>query len=52
MIENLLRVRFGTLDEQLAAIVTALLTLPPEESTALLLQLSRSDLLARFRQDN
>lgn len=52
MIENLLRVRFGTLDEQLTAVVTAMLTLPPEESTALLLQLSRSELLTRFSQNN
>ena len=52
MIENLLRVRFGTLDEQLTAVVTVMLTLPPEESTALLLQLSRSELLTRFSQDN
>ena len=52
MIENVLRVRFGTLDEQLTAVVTAMLTLPPEEFTALLLQLSRSELLTKFSQDN
>ncbi|MBR8838313.1 MAG: hypothetical protein DSM106950_31005, partial [Stigonema ocellatum SAG 48.90 = DSM 106950] len=49
-IENLLRVRFVTLDEQLSAIVEPLLALPPEEFTPLLLQLSREDLLTRFTQ--
>ncbi len=47
-IENLLKVRFGSLDEQLEAIITQLLQLPPEEFTPLLLQLSRDELLARF----
>lgn len=49
-IENLLRVRFSTLDEQLSAIVEPLLALPPEEFTPLLLQLSREDLLRRFER--
>ena len=47
-IENLLRLRFGVLDEQLSGIIEPLLELPPEEFTALLLQLSREELLARF----
>ncbi|MBD2185959.1 hypothetical protein H6S82_23070 [Planktothrix sp. FACHB-1355] len=47
-IENLLRVRFGVLDEQLSGIIERLLELPPEEFTVLLLQLSREELLARF----
>ena len=47
-IENLLRVRFGALDNELHAIVESLLALPPEEFTPLLLQSSREDLLARF----
>ena len=49
-IENLLRVRFGTLDEELVAIIEPMLVLPPEEFTGLLLQSSREELLARFRQ--
>ncbi|MFH7029916.1 MAG: hypothetical protein ACHBN1_32275 [Heteroscytonema crispum UTEX LB 1556] len=49
-IENLLRVRFGALDEELVAIVEPMLALPPEEFTPFLLQLSREELLARFRQ--
>ncbi|MBW4446044.1 MAG: hypothetical protein KME38_03955 [Spirirestis rafaelensis WJT71-NPBG6] len=49
-IENLLRVRFGTLDEELVAIIEPMLVLPPEEFTRFLLQSSREELLARFRQ--
>ena len=49
-IKNLLRVRFGTLDNELQTIVEPLLALPPEEFTSLLLQLSREDLLTRFNQ--
>jgi len=51
IIENLLRVRFGTEEPQLAAIIEPLLALPPEEFSSLLLQLSslsREDLLTRF----
>jgi len=51
-IENLLRVRFGSLDDTLAAIIPQLLELPPEEFTRLLLQLSREELLARFGEPN
>ncbi|NJL39571.1 MAG: hypothetical protein HC840_24500 [Leptolyngbyaceae cyanobacterium RM2_2_4] len=49
-VENLLRARFGSLDEDLAGIIEAVLDLPPAESAPLLLQLSREGLLARFRQ--
>jgi flagellar biosynthesis/type III secretory pathway protein FliH len=48
VVENLLRVRFGVLDEELQSIVAPLLELPPQEFTLLLLQLSRDELLARF----
>ena len=48
VVENLLRVRFGVLDEELQSIVAPLLELAPEEFTSLLLQLSREELLARF----
>jgi hypothetical protein len=40
VVENLLRVRFGELDEELSAIIEPVLALPPEEFTPLLLQLS------------
>ena len=52
VVENLLRVRFGELDEELLAIIEPVLSLSPEEFTPLLLQLSRDELLARFRDRN
>jgi len=48
VVENLLKARFGELDEQLAAIIEPMLQLPPQEYAALLLQLSREELLRRF----
>lgn len=48
VIENLLKVRFGELDESLTALISQILVLPPEEYTPLLLQLSREELLIRF----
>ncbi len=51
VVENLLRVRFGELDEALQAIIDSILELPPEEFTPLLMQLSREDLLRRFGYD-
>jgi hypothetical protein len=50
VVENLLRIRFGNLDEELLSIIEPLLELPPEEFTGLLLQLSQDELLARFRR--
>ncbi|MBE9226240.1 hypothetical protein IQ264_12475 [Phormidium sp. LEGE 05292] len=52
VVENLLRVRFGSLDAELSSVIDRLLLLPPEEFTPLLLQLSREELLARFAQPN
>ena len=49
--ENLLKARFGELDEQLLAIIEPMLQLPPQEYASLLLQLSslqREELLERF----
>jgi hypothetical protein len=48
MVVNLLRVRFGSLDDQLAGIVAPLLQLPAEDLTRFLLTLSREELLERF----
>ena len=48
VIENLLRVRFGSLDAELRVIIEPLLALSPQEFTPLLLQLSRQELLDRF----
>jgi hypothetical protein len=54
MIESLLAVRFGNLDEDLSAIVSPLMELSLTERTQLLLNLSnlsREELLARFKVD-
>jgi hypothetical protein len=48
VVENLLRFRFGAVDEELARVVDSLLQLSPEEFTPLCLQLSREELLVRF----
>jgi hypothetical protein len=51
VVENLLKARFGSVDEQLAAVIEPMLELPPSEYASVLLQLSslsREDLLARF----
>ncbi|MEH2041232.1 hypothetical protein [Nostoc sp.] len=48
VVENLLRFRFGSVDEELSRVVDSLLQLTPEEFTPLCLELSREDLLARF----
>ncbi|NJP11681.1 MAG: flagellar assembly protein H [Leptolyngbyaceae cyanobacterium RU_5_1] len=48
VVEALLKTRFIELDAALAAIVPQILTLPTEEYTSLILQLSREQLLARF----
>ena len=52
VVENLLRVRFGLLDNELQAIIEPLLAFPPEEFTPLLMQLSRSELIARFARQS
>lgn len=55
IIENLLRIRFNSLDDQLREIIEPMLSLSSEEFSSLLLQLSqlsREDLLARFSSDN
>ena len=48
MVESFLRVRFGSLDEELSGAIAPLLQLPPEELTRLLLTLSREEMLERF----
>jgi len=50
VVENLLKIRFGLLDEQLSTIIEPLISLPIEEFTPLLLRLSREELLERFGQ--
>ena len=48
VVENLLKVRFGEINNELQEIIEPLLALPPEEFTPLLLQLSREELINRF----
>jgi hypothetical protein len=50
IIENLIQVRFGTLDDQLSAIIQPMLALPPSEFTPLLMHLSKEELIARFSE--
>ena len=49
LIENLLRFRFGQLDEELSAVIEPLLEIPAEEISPFLIQFSREELIARFR---
>ncbi|MBD2184519.1 hypothetical protein [Aerosakkonema funiforme] len=49
VVENLLKARFGELDAELSALIDSILSFPPEEFTPLLLQLSREELVTRFR---
>ena len=54
MVESLLAVRFGNLDEELSTIVIPMMQLSLTERTQLLLTLSnvsREELLARFKVD-
>jgi hypothetical protein len=48
VIQNLLKMRFGDLDEALTATIEPLLNLPAEEYTRLLLEGSREELIAWF----
>lgn len=47
-VEQLLKVRFGTIDDSLSPLVDPLLRLNPEESSRLLLQASREELVAKL----
>lgn len=47
-VETILENRFGSVDEELAAIVENIASLPAEESTPLLLNASREEILERF----
>ncbi|WP_373528672.1 hypothetical protein [Nostoc sp.] len=51
VVGNLLRLRFGSVDEELSRAVDSLLQLPPDDFARVLLELSslsREELLARF----
>jgi len=50
LVENLLKSRFGVLDEALTQVIDPLLHLPPDKMSPLLLQANRDELLAKFKQ--
>jgi hypothetical protein len=50
MVESMLQVKFGTLDEELSQIIEPLIQLEPLERTQLIMLLNREQLLARFSQ--
>ena len=52
VVENLLTVRFGSLDPELQAIIPSVLALSPSEFTPILMRLSREELIARFVTQN
>ncbi|WP_333279109.1 MULTISPECIES: hypothetical protein [unclassified Microcoleus] len=51
-LENILQVRFGEIDEELAQIIEPLIQLEFLEIARLSMQLDRSQLLARFEPEN
>ncbi|WP_363318857.1 hypothetical protein [Microcoleus sp. CAWBG51] len=52
ILESILQVRFGEIDEELAQIIEPLIQLEPIESARLSMQLDRPKLLARFLPEN
>ncbi|TYT72582.1 flagellar assembly protein H, partial [Microcystis aeruginosa KLA2] len=48
VVENLLKARFGNLDPDLSVIIDRILLLPVEEFTPLILNSSRTELIAHF----
>lgn len=48
VIEHLLQMRFGELDETLRTTVEPLLSLPAQEYTCLLMEFSRKELISQF----
>ena len=49
LIESFLRFRFGQVDEELSKVIEALLDIPVEEVPPFLVEFSREELIARFR---
>lgn len=52
ILESILQVRFGEIDEELAQIIEPLIQLEPLEITRLSMELDRRELLARFEPKN
>jgi flagellar biosynthesis/type III secretory pathway protein FliH len=52
MVESMLQVKFGEIDEELAQIIEPLIQLEILDRTRMIMQLDRSELLARFDPKN
>jgi len=52
MVESMLQVKFGEIDEELAQIIEPLILLETLDRTRLIMQLDRPELLARFQAEN
>ena len=52
MVESMLQVKFGEIDEELAQIIEPLIQLEILDRTRMIMQLDRSQLLARFDPKN
>ena len=52
LVQNLLAVKFGGVDEQLEKVINPMLNLPAEELSRLILTLNREELLTRFSDGN
>ncbi|MCL1473012.1 hypothetical protein [Argonema antarcticum] len=52
MIESMLEVKFGAIDEALSQIISPLIQLPTKEATQLIMQSDRQELLGRFKEQN
>ena len=52
MVESMLQVKFGEIDEELARIIEPLIQLETLDRTRLIMQLDRSQLLARFQPES
>ena len=51
LIENLLKVRFQNIDDELKQVLPMMLNLPDDELSPLLLTLNREELLMRFKSE-
>lgn len=52
MLESMLQVKFGEIDEQLSQVIAPLMQLSALERTQMIMQLSREELVARFGAGN
>ncbi|WP_445305304.1 MULTISPECIES: hypothetical protein [unclassified Microcoleus] len=52
ILESILQVRFGEIDEELSQLIEPLIQLEPIEIARLIMQLDRPQLLARFEPEN